>query len=274
MFKRTGINNSKNGYGEITQMLANRDSDSNNDAITGNTEKYIPPFRRERHYSPPRHRNSSPRQRNYSPPRQSNYSRNQRDYSLHSQRNYSPPRQRNYLQPKQRNYSPPSPRQSNYAPLKTSKYFSSSELKYKGSDKLVFITDGEQIKDSWNRVLRQRIPLSQNDVKIFVISVLLAVDSQTGYKVKELVKELGSSEGIKKLREIINFPSMSCDAGLDSWVLSFQYVVLPLLGVLTRTAITECTLENYVHAIFMVVYTNLVSTINELNSIINFSFFC
>ena len=52
---------------------------------------------------------------------------------------------------------------------------------------------------------------------------------------------------------------MSCDAGLSHDKLSFQYVVLPLLGLLTRTAITECILEKYVHAIYMVVYTNLVS---------------
>ncbi|PKY55180.1 P-loop containing nucleoside triphosphate hydrolase protein [Rhizophagus irregularis] len=54
----------------------------------------------------------------------------------------------------------------------------------------------------------------------------------------------------------MNFP-MSCDAGLRDDVLSFQYVILPLLGLLTRTAITDCNLEKYVHAIFTAVYTNL-----------------
>ncbi|GBC02767.1 hypothetical protein RclHR1_04800007 [Rhizophagus clarus] len=283
MFKRSGTNNSNNGYSGITQMLANSDNNSENDEIiTGDTEKYMPPYRREgycspprnsnfspiqrnhfpsgqRNYSPPRQRNyNSPKQRNYSLPRQ-HYSHKQRDYSPHRKRNYSPPRQSNYLQSKQRNYSPPSPRQKNYTPLNISKQLSSSELTYKGSDRIVFITNGEEIKDSWEKILRKKSLLNQHDVRIFVSSALLTADSQIGYEVVELVKGLGSPEGIKKLREIINFPSMSCDAGLDNRVLSFQYVVLPLLGLLTRTAITECTLENYVHAIFMVVYTNLDS---------------
>ena len=105
----------------------------------------------------------------------------------------------------------------------------------------------------------------QDDVRIFVSSALVATDHRTGYEVEELVAELGNPEGgLKKLREIINFPSMSCDAGLNNKVLSFQYVILPLLGLLTRTAITESILVKYVHAIFMVVYTNLVSIINEI----------
>ena len=106
----------------------------------------------------------------------------------------------------------------------------------------------------------RRNPLNQNDVRIFISWALIATDHRTGYEVEDLITNLGDPEkGLKKLREIINFPLMSCDAGLRNNTLSFQYVVLPLLGLLTRTAITECILEKYVHAIYMVVYTNLVS---------------
>ncbi|CAB5361061.1 unnamed protein product [Rhizophagus irregularis] len=88
----------------------------------------------------------------------------------------------------------------------------------------------------------------------------VASDNKIGYEVEEIITELGDPEsGVKKLREIMNFPSMSCDAGLDSGVLSFQHVILPLLGLFTRTAITECILEKYVLAIFTVVYENLDS---------------
>ncbi|EXX59593.1 hypothetical protein RirG_187720 [Rhizophagus irregularis DAOM 197198w] len=142
--------------------------------------------------------------------------------------------------------------------------FSSSELSYNGSDRLVFITDGEPIITLWKRILKRDKSWDQNDVRIFVSSALVATDRRTGYEVEDIVTELGNPEsGLKRLREIINFPSMSCDAGLDNNVLSFQHVVLPLLGLFTRTAITECILEKYVHAIFMVVYLNLVSTIND-----------
>ncbi|PKC62485.1 P-loop containing nucleoside triphosphate hydrolase protein [Rhizophagus irregularis] len=138
--------------------------------------------------------------------------------------------------------------------------FSSSELTYNGSDRLVFITNGEPIKTIWKRILRKDKPWNQSDVRIFVSSALVATDYQIGYEIEEIVTELGNPEsGLKRLREIINFPSISCDAGLDNDVLSFQHVILPLLGLFTRTAITECILEKYVHAIFSTVYVNLDS---------------
>jgi hypothetical protein len=147
--------------------------------------------------------------------------------------------------------------------------FSSSELTYNGSDRLIFITNGEPIKTIWKRILRKDKPWNQSDVRIFVGSALVATDNRTGYEVEEIVTELGNPEsGLKRLREIIKFPSMSCDAGLDNNVLSFQYVILPLLGLFTRTAITECILESYVHAIFTAVYVNLVSIINDTTHLI------
>ncbi|GES93124.1 P-loop containing nucleoside triphosphate hydrolase protein [Rhizophagus clarus] len=163
-----------------------------------------------------------------------------------------------------RNYAPPPPklsipeiRQSQQETTITN--FGSSELSYNGSDRLVFITNGEPIMTVWKRILK-RESWDQSDVRIFVSSALVATDRRSGYEVEEVVTELGNPEtGLKKLREIINFPSMSCDAGLNNNVLSFQHVVLPLLGLFTRTAITECILEKYVHAIFMVVYINLDS---------------
>ncbi|GBB94416.1 hypothetical protein RclHR1_02350015 [Rhizophagus clarus] len=92
----------------------------------------------------------------------------------------------------------------------------------------------------------------------------IASDYKAGYEVEEIVTELGNPEtGVKKLREIMNFPSMSCDAGLDDSVLSFQHAILPLLGLFTRTAITECILEKYVLAIFTVIYENLDSFIYD-----------
>ncbi|PKB97933.1 hypothetical protein RhiirA5_432268, partial [Rhizophagus irregularis] len=95
---------------------------------------------------------------------------------------------------------------------------------------------------------------------IFISSALVTADSQIA---SELVSKLGNSEnGQKKLKEIINFP-MSCDAGLKERVLSFQYVVLPLLGLLTRTAITNCTLEKHVDTIYKTIYQNLDSFLNK-----------
>ncbi|CAG8568516.1 1267_t:CDS:10 [Funneliformis mosseae] len=144
--------------------------------------------------------------------------------------------------------------------------FSSSELSYKGSDKLVFITNGDNIKTIWKKILKKEAPLIPNDIKILIGSALVVTDKKSGHEVEELVTELGNPEkGLKKLREIINFPSMSCDAGLQENVLSFQHVILPLMGLLTRTAITECILEKYVHAIFSDSFlSNVINMLNEL----------
>ncbi|CAI2180938.1 10853_t:CDS:10 [Funneliformis geosporum] len=133
--------------------------------------------------------------------------------------------------------------------------FRSSELTYNGSDRLVFITNGEPIKNVWRKFLKKVSPFGQDDVRLFVSSALVATN---GYDAEEFVTELASTNGgLKRLRDIINYPSMSCDAGLERDVLSFQYVILPLLGLLTRTAITESILEKYVHAIYTIVYNNL-----------------
>ncbi|GBB88387.1 hypothetical protein RclHR1_14960002 [Rhizophagus clarus] len=168
---------------------------------------------------------------------------------------------RNYVPASQR-LSVPEIRKSQQETAITN--FSSSELTYNGSDRLVFITNGEKIKTVWKRILRKEESWKQEKVRIFVCSALVATDNRTGDEVEEIVTELGNPErGLKRLREIINFPSMSCDAGLDENVLSFQYVILPLLGLFTRTAITECILEKYVHAIFMVVYLNIDSFIHD-----------
>ncbi|CAG8591908.1 3194_t:CDS:10 [Funneliformis mosseae] len=148
---------------------------------------------------------------------------------------------------------------------KTLTNFRSSELTYNGSDRLVFITNGRSIKNVWKKFLKKVIPFDQDEVRLFVSSALVATD---GYDAEEFVTELASSKcGLKRLRDIINYPSMSCDAGLDQNVLSFQYVILPLFGLLTRTAITESILEKYVHAIYMIVYNNL-NVMNMLETLV------
>lgn len=140
------------------------------------------------------------------------------------------------------------------------KNFGSSELTYNGSDRLVFIVNGGPIKNIWKKIVWEKHFWNQNDARNFVSSALVTADSRTGHEIEDLVEELGNPEGgLERLKEVMNFLSMSCDAGLNVSVLSFQFVILPLLGLLTRTAITECILETYVHAIFTVVYANLVS---------------
>ncbi|CAB4484485.1 unnamed protein product [Rhizophagus irregularis] len=63
--------------------------------------------------------------------------------------------------------------------------FSSSELTYNGSDKLVFITNGEPIKTIWKRILKKNKPLDPKDIKMFIGSALVASDNKIGYEVEE-----------------------------------------------------------------------------------------
>ena len=112
--------------------------------------------------------------------------------------------------------------------------FCSSELSYNGKE------------NDWE----------QKDARIFISSALVVTDHQAGYEVEEFVTDLGDPERVlNRLRDIVNFPSMSCDAGLNPRIYSFQHVILPLLGLLTRTVITECILKKYIHAIYMLYTT-------------------
>ncbi|CAG8486394.1 199_t:CDS:10, partial [Diversispora eburnea] len=107
-----------------------------------------------------------------------------------------------------------------------SENFSSSELTYGGSDKIIQVPLGRE----FNKKKRD--------------------------KVEGLVYHLGSPNGMSRIREILMF-EMSVDAGLKPNVASFQRVILPFLALLTRKAISDCTLERYLNAIYSIVYNNL-----------------
>ncbi|CAG8665908.1 19931_t:CDS:10, partial [Gigaspora rosea] len=141
--------------------------------------------------------------------------------------------------------------------------FNSTELSYGGSDKIVFIPFGDELKNAWKRFIKKEL-IQQHNIRHFITSCLSAADKEG--EVEELVTELGQSEGLKRIREIVMFP-MSVDAGLAAKVASFQRVILPFLALLTRSGVTESILEKYVHTIFYTVYLNLDSFMH--NGVIN-----
>ncbi|CAG8544268.1 4974_t:CDS:2, partial [Cetraspora pellucida] len=140
--------------------------------------------------------------------------------------------------------------------LKTlSDNFSSAELSYDGSDKIVFVPKGDEHKGIWKRLIKKEFT-NQHKIRYFVTSCLAAADKKVGHEVEELVSELGQAEGLKRIREVVMF-DMSVDAGLSGAIASFQRVILPFMALLTRSGITECNIEKYVHPIFFAVYSNL-----------------
>ncbi|RIA86098.1 hypothetical protein C1645_829800 [Glomus cerebriforme] len=95
----------------------------------------------------------------------------------------------------------------------------SSELSYKGSDYIVYITNGRYITTVWKKILKRETSVRM--MLIFISSALVTTDSQT--RVEELVKELGNPEsGLKRLKEIIKFPFISYDAGLKNGYYPFN----------------------------------------------------
>ncbi|CAG8640251.1 1615_t:CDS:10 [Funneliformis mosseae] len=136
-----------------------------------------------------------------------------------------------------------------------SENFNSSELSYKGSDKIVFIPNEDNMDTNWRRYLKKELT-NQHHIRRFLNSCLVTASKETEYKVEELITNLGGPEGRQRLREIVMFP-MSVDAGLQPRVASFQRVTLPFLALLTRSGIIDSILEVQINAIFSIVYHNL-----------------
>ncbi|RHZ83153.1 hypothetical protein Glove_99g360 [Diversispora epigaea] len=146
-----------------------------------------------------------------------------------------------------------------------SENFSSSELTYGGSDKIIQIPLGIEFDRLWKKMIKRELK-NQHMMRRFICSCLVTADKEIGDEVEGLVADLGSSEGMSRIREIVMF-EMSVDAGLRPTVASFQRVILPFLALLTRKAISNCTLERYLNAFYSVVHTNLEPFIN--NGVIN-----
>ncbi|CAG8587545.1 4956_t:CDS:10, partial [Diversispora eburnea] len=138
-----------------------------------------------------------------------------------------------------------------------SENFSSSELTYGGSDKIIQIPLGIEFDRMWKRMIKKELK-NQHMMRRFICSCLVTADKEVGDEVEGLVADLGSPEGMSRIREIVMF-EMSVDAGLRSGVASFQRVILPFLALLTRKAISNCTLERF-GQFFLVI----VRLVNEL----------
>ncbi|CAG8526836.1 2633_t:CDS:10, partial [Gigaspora rosea] len=113
----------------------------------------------------------------------------------------------------------------------------SSELSYDGSDKIVFIPQGDELKGMWKRLIKREL-IHQHKIRHFITSCLAAADKKVGHEVEELVSELGRAEGLKRIREIVMFP-MSVDAGLSSATASFQRVIPMLETLVERNDISD-----------------------------------
>lgn len=94
---------------------------------------------------------------------------------------------------------------------------------------------------------------TQRAIRLFVNSCLLNLSNHHGADTSGVLRDMASETGLNRLKEIMLKP-MSIDAGDERSMLSFQYVVLPLIGVLTRQKICQTTMTGESGIIYSTVY--------------------
>ncbi|KAF9129395.1 hypothetical protein BGW39_004203 [Mortierella sp. 14UC] len=94
---------------------------------------------------------------------------------------------------------------------------------------------------------------TQRQIRFFVNSCLLNLSNHHGVDTSGVLRDLASDTGLNKLKEILLRP-MSIDAGDERSVISFQYVVLPLIGVLTRQKVCQTTMTSESGIIYSTIY--------------------
>lgn len=86
--------------------------------------------------------------------------------------------------------------------------------------------------------------------------------NQTGDEASSLLTDLASNKGRSRLREILQ-RVMVTDAGDDSDLTSFQYVMLPLIGVLTRENVCQKAAVYESDLIYEVVYSQRIQFLDK-----------
>lgn len=94
---------------------------------------------------------------------------------------------------------------------------------------------------------------TQRQIRFFVNSCLLNLSNHHGADTSGVLRDMASDTGLNRLKEIMLKP-MSIDAGDERSVMSFQYVILPLIGVLTRQKVCQTTMTSESGIIYSTVY--------------------
>lgn len=104
---------------------------------------------------------------------------------------------------------------------------------------------------------------TQRQVREFVNSLFVNLSkNQTGDEASSLLTDLASNKGRSRLREILQ-RVMVTDAGDDSDLTSFQYVMLPLIGVLTRENVCQKVAVYESDLIYEVVYSQRIQFLDK-----------
>ncbi|KAF9322711.1 hypothetical protein BG006_002122, partial [Podila minutissima] len=139
------------------------------------------------------------------------------------------------------------------------------QISSEGTDDIIVASSAsEEDRRFAQRVLKPDFVASKNSEQIrrFVNSYLLNLSNHHLVDTSGMIVALTSSEGQARLRDIMVMP-MGIDAAHYYGRLSFQFVVLPLIGVLTRESICQWTTSNDSNAIYATVYTHRQTFIKD-----------
>ncbi|RUS32759.1 P-loop containing nucleoside triphosphate hydrolase protein [Jimgerdemannia flammicorona] len=95
----------------------------------------------------------------------------------------------------------------------------------------------------------------QHRMRRFVNSCLVNLSNHHDVDTSGLLIGLVSGPGVARMNDIMLQP-MSVDAGLRKWPVSFQYVVLPFVGVLTREKVCQTNMVQQANTIYTAVYVH------------------
>ncbi|KAF9349803.1 hypothetical protein BGX26_011932 [Mortierella sp. AD094] len=134
-----------------------------------------------------------------------------------------------------------------------------------GTDDLIVASSaGDNIRGFARMVLTKESfsDFTSRQIREFVNSCLLNLSNHHSVDTSGLLPALASPSGHARLRDILVMP-MGIDAAMDKSHISFQFVALPLVGVLTREAVCMSTMGNESNVIYATVYTYRQTFIEE-----------
>ncbi|KAG0001862.1 hypothetical protein BGZ79_004031 [Entomortierella chlamydospora] len=95
----------------------------------------------------------------------------------------------------------------------------------------------------------------QRQIRKFVNSCLLNLSNHHNIDTTGILTDLASAQGRRRTMDILEM-RMGVDAADDKNILSFQYVILPFIGVLTRESVCQSTMTSESGIIYSTVYMN------------------
>lgn len=139
------------------------------------------------------------------------------------------------------------------------------QVSSEGTDDIIVAESASvTIQDFARLVLTKKDSLGKNPlhIRMFVNSCLLNLSNHHDVDISGLLPALASSSGSSQLKEILLMPMGIDDANSHSR-LSFQFVVVPLVGVLTRESVCQSTIGDESNTIYSAVYDHHQKFIEE-----------